>query len=111
MKFRIAQDKWFSHEYTFAKSGILSYDKFQHFIGGIVFTPLFGIMLNSLIYGAICSAIFWFLWDVKDGLIKWEDSYCTEWPIHYNWGGDGFSWKDVVSAWMGAFLLLLIQIC
>jgi len=79
-----------------------------HCIGGIVFTILFGLMSRNLIIGAICSAIFWFLWEIKDGLIKWEDGYCTGWPIHYNWGGDGLSYKDMLVAWIGAILILLI---
>lgn len=104
---RFAKDKWLSQEFTFAKSGLLSYDKFQHFVGGIVFTMLFGIMLWGIIKGAIASAIFWFLWEVKDGLLKWENGYISHWPIWYNWGGDGFSYKDMLAAWCGAILILI----
>lgn len=97
MKF--AKDTWLSKEYTFARMGILSYDKFQHFLGGFLFA----------IPGARFSVIFWTLWEVKDGFISWTKGHVTTWPIRYNWGGDGFSWRDMVAAWAGALCYVLIR--
>jgi len=98
MRFRFAKDKWLSREYTFAESGLLSYDKFQHFIGGFLFA-----LINP-----VFSMIFWFLWEVKDGFLRWEeDKYITNWPLKYNWGGDGFSWRDMLAAWLGAGIVML----
>jgi len=118
MNFRIAHDRWDSREYTFAKAGLLSYDKIQHFLGGIVGTGLFGSIIlfrqsiiMSVCLGGIASAIFWFLWEVKDSMLEWEDGqYMTHIVIDYNWGGDGFSWKDMVSAWAGAGLTVALTI-
>ena len=105
MNFRFAKDKWLSQEFTFAESGLLSYDKFQHFLGGAILSFVINFLLRSEIIGLIVSAIFWFLWEVKDGLLRWEEGkYITNWIIRYNWGGDGFSWKDMLAAWLGAGL-------
>lgn len=108
LKFRFAKDIWLSHEYTFAKSGLLTYDKFQHFMGGIVVSLIGTLISRNMAIGLISSAVFWFLWEVKDGILRWEEGqYITHWPIRYNWGGDGFSWKDMLAAWAGIFLLLI----
>lgn len=119
MSSRFAHDRWSSREYTFAKTGLLSYDKVQHFLGGIVGTILFGLVifltrgsiLISIYLGGVASMIFWLLWEVKDAIIAWEDrQYMTHIVIDYNWGGDGFSWKDMVSAWAGAGLTVALTI-
>jgi hypothetical protein len=100
MIWRWANDRWLSREYTFAKDGILTYDKLQHFLGGALFA----------IFNLWFSLAFWFLWEVKDALFPWEnDRYITRWPIHYNWGGDGFSWRDMLAAWFGAGLIYLLK--
>jgi hypothetical protein len=101
MKFRIAKDKWFSKEYTFSNKGLSSYDKFQHFIGGVVATLLLTFFFTVPL-ALTGSMLFWFLWEVKDGIIPWEARPVTKWPILYNWGGDGFSWRDMIAAWAGA---------
>jgi hypothetical protein len=112
MKF--AKDSWCSHEYTWAQSGLLTYDKIQHFIGGLVAVLLL-FPLVGLWYALAGSMLFWFLWEVKDGFLLWNDrkadgSYRWEtvtFGFHYNWGGDGFSWRDMVAAWAGAGMVLI----
>ncbi|MDD5062766.1 MAG: hypothetical protein PHN44_10855 [Candidatus Marinimicrobia bacterium] len=109
MKFRFAKDKWLSKEYTFAHSGLLAYDKFQHFVGGMVVCIIGTFVSKSIAVGVICSAIFWFLWEVKDGILRYEEcQYVTHWPIWYNWGAEGFSWRDMVAAWLGAGMAVFI---
>jgi len=95
MTFRFAKDRWTSREKTFTDHGILSYDKVQHFVGGA---------LLSVFVGPLLAVVFAFLWEVKDGLVAWEDGYITRWPIRYNWGGDGFSWKDFVASIGGVII-------
>jgi hypothetical protein len=99
MKFEFAKDTWLSKEYTFARTGILSYDKVQHFLGGFFFA-----LLNIWF-----SIVFWLLWEIKDGFISWKDGYITSFPIRYNWGGDGFSWRDLVASWAGVLIWVLIR--
>jgi len=110
MKFQFAKDKWKSQEFSFAGSGVLSYDKFQHFLGGIVVALLAAIICKSAVIGSLISGLFWFFWEIKDGLLSWKAGYITRWPIEYNWGGDGFSWRDMLAAWTGAALFLFIFI-
>lgn len=104
MSFRFARDHWLSRERTFAKSGPLTFDKLQHFIGGMVAVLLL-FPFVSLLWAALGSMLFWFLWEVKDSLLPWEDGHVTHFPIKYNWGGDGFSWRDMLAAWTGALLI------
>lgn len=98
MKWRWAKDSWTSKEYTFATRGPLAHDKVQHFLGGFLFSAV----------SPFFSAVFWALWEVKDALVRWEDEYITNWPITYNWGGDGASWRDAVAAWAGVLSWYLI---
>jgi len=108
MKFRIAKDKWNSKEFTFAEKGLLSYDKFQHFLGGFIFAFIFSFFTSCYI-GSVLSILFWFLWEIKDAILDWEDGYCTHFPIKYNWGGDGFSYKDFIAACGGVILFGLLM--
>jgi len=100
MKFRFAHDHWKTREITFAYSGPLSYDKVQHLIGGFILSVLFGPLWASFLA---------LLWEVKDGLVPWEAGYRTYWPVKYNWGGDGFSWRDLVASIGGALVGALIH--
>jgi len=109
MTFRFAKDKWLSREFTFAESGLLSYDKFQHLAGGMFVCIIGTLVLKSIAIGMIVSMVFWFLWEVKDALLRYEEEhYVTHWLMWYNWGGDGFSWKDMVAAWAGAMIIGII---
>ncbi len=99
MIWRWAKDKWLSQEFTWARRGPLSYDKLQHFLGGALFAA----------FNFWFSLFFWFLWEIKDALIPWEKKYCTRIIIVYNWGGDGFSWKDMIAAWLGALLIEFLK--
>jgi len=94
MQFLIANDTWTSRETTFTKTGLMAYDKVQHFLGGFLFA-----ILNVWF-----SIAFWLLWEIKDGFISYKKGYITNWPIRYNWGGDGFSWRDLVASWIGALI-------
>jgi len=107
MNFRFAKDKWLSQEFTFVQSGLLSYDKFQHFLGGAAFSLVVTIFADWIV-GLISSMLFWFIWEIKDGFLDYENGYFTDFPIRYNWGGDGFSWKDMLAAWAGAGLILIM---
>lgn len=101
--FRFANDSWKTKNHVFGLPGFLAYDKVQHFIGGL----LFGVV--SPFY----SAIFWFLWEVKDAIVPYENSKFTTWfPVigEMNWGGDGFSWKDLLSSLGGSVLIFILTL-
>jgi len=98
-----ANDKWTSKETTFAQSGPLAYDKVQHFLGGLLLGLLFRFMFHDP-YFIRDVALVAFLWELKDGWVDWRDGYVTEWPIRYNWGGDGFSWKDLLASIAGVIV-------
>jgi len=91
MTWRWANDSWNSQQHQFTDRGPLKYDKVQHFIGGY----LFGLFSWRI------GLAFWFAWEIKDALIPWERGYVTMWPIEHNWGGDGFSWRDMLASWTG----------
>lgn len=94
MKLEFAHDTWTSRETIFTKTDLLSYDKVQHFLGGFLFA-----ILNIWF-----SIVFWLLWEIKDGFISYKKGYITNWPIRYNWGGDGFSWRDLIASWLGVLI-------
>ena len=77
---RWSKDKW------------IGKDKWEHLIG-------FGIL--SLITGLWTTIILAVAWEVKDGLMKWED---------FGWiGGDGFSYKDIIWSVVGILIVQIIK--
>ena len=88
--FRIAQDIWFSQEKSIFKSGILSYDKIQHFLGGLILGYFFGY------YGLIHAN----LWEIKDAYLPYEKQGAI--------GGDGFSVKDDLATMLGVVIVSLL---
>lgn len=114
--FRIAQDEWHSQEYNLFKSGILSYDKVQHWLFALIGTL---ILIGFLIYTCsvqyvelVAMAITTFValaWEIKDGFIPdTKDNYITIWKIHYCYGGDGFSVKDLLAGVAGINFAVII---
>lgn len=112
---KLAKDTWNSREFTFTQSGFLTYDKVQHFIGGAVAVLLLFPFIG-LCWAVIGSMLFWFLWEIKDGYLDWNDRkengdyrwQTITFGFRYNWGGDGFSWRDMVAAWLGAGIIYTI---
>ena len=97
MKFRMAKDSWTSKETSmipkFLRGHFTDSDKVQHALGGLVLALILGIWTSPIIAGAL-SALFWKLWEVKDAYVPWE-------TVGF-WGGDGFSWRDMLASWGGA---------
>jgi len=77
MRWRWARDSWDGR------------DKLWHLLGGLM-SPLLLWAVFNLHPGwcILVSLAFWWLWEVKDALVRHED---IGW-----WGGDGFSWRDGV---------------
>jgi hypothetical protein len=89
MPWRWAHDEWWAG------------DKLGHFLGGLV-SPLllwaaFGLWRGWCV---LFSLAFWWLWEVKDAILRWEDA---------GWlGGDGFSWRDGLVSTAGVFFAWMI---
>ena len=84
MKFRLAQDRFAT------RAGfIIPYDKLEHLLCWFLLCVSFLLagLPRSLAAGvALVAGI---LWELKDAVMPWE---------RYGfWGGDGFSWRDLVA--------------
>lgn len=102
MKWRWAKDRFFTWEYCRYLCGE---DKFIHFILGFVIQVVGGaisIILNCFWTFTFVHILGWVLWECKDALLPWEK---YGW-----WGGDGFSWRDLIASYLG-ILLLFILLC
>lgn len=97
---RWANDKWLSKEESslprFLRGTICSYDKLQHLVGGFILA----------LFNPYIAFAFWFMWEVKDAIIPCEMKYIM---FGYNWGGDGFSIKDLIAATAGIVIALIIK--
>lgn len=109
-KWRWAKDGWGTKQTPFKKAP-WCYDKFWHCTLSAVMGALCSLI--TPLAGLIIATSFWFLWEVKDAYIPWEDPRFTTWfPFigEMNWGGDGFSWKDMVSSWIGAIIIFSLTL-
>jgi VanZ family protein len=92
--------KWKDDSF-FSKQGmIIRYDKLEHLLGcfGLTFILIIFSMFTemSILIPGIVTFIAGLLWEVKDGYLDWEK---------YNrWGGEGFSWKDLIANLVGILL-------
>ena len=89
MPWRWANDEWWSG------------DKLGHFLGGLV-SPLLLWAAFHLWRGwcVLGSLAFWWMWEVKDAWVRWED---------VGWlGGDGFSWRDGLASTVGVGIAWMI---
>ncbi len=82
-----SDDSWLSRQGT-----ILPYDKAEHATVSAILALIATLFMPPLI---ACLAVFivGLLWEVKDGYLRWE--------IYGWWGGEGFSWKDLIADSVG----------
>ena len=82
MQWRWARDSWLS------RGGlVLTYDKLEHFLTYLGLTFIgFWLRIDSTIPILLMIGI---LWEIKDALLPYE-------KVGF-WGGDGFSWKDLMA--------------
>lgn len=85
MKFRLAKDKWIAR------------DKAEHMVRDSLLFIITFIIFNNFWTAFWIATAFAFLWEIKDGFLKWE--------IYGWWGGDGFSYKDILA---GTLAILII---
>ena len=89
MAFRVARDYW------------IASDKLFHLCeSGFLFT----LLSFPLGYwkGFLYNLIIQILWEVKDALVPWEK--------YKQWGGDGFSYKDLTVDMVGVGILVLARL-
>jgi VanZ family protein len=94
-QWRWAHDRWLSKGGT-----ILPYDKLEHFL--IYF--LAGFLLSFKFAAEIVIILLFaigLLWEIKDALMPYEK---YGW-----WGGEGFSWKDLIANIIGIALGLALR--
>ncbi len=84
MPWRWANDEWWTG------------DKLGHFLGGLASPLLLWVVFHlHRSWCVVLSLAFWWLWEVKDVFVRWED---------WGWiGGDGFSWRDGAASSLGVF--------
>jgi VanZ family protein len=79
----------------FSKQGtLLKFDKLEHMLGCMILTIVMALLIDAI--AGIYVFIAGFLWEMKDGLMDWEK---YGW-----WGGEGFSWKDLIADVVGIIL-------
>lgn len=55
-----------------------------------------------ILYSALTMLTLGFLWEIKDGFVPDKDpNYIRIGKWVYCFGGDGFSWKDLLADWIG----------
>ena len=64
-------------------------------------------MLGAIV-GPLATAAIAVAWELKDAVLPWEAGVVTRWPVVYNWGGDGFSWRDLVATIVGGLISALL---
>lgn len=107
---RWAKDHLGTKETSIFKHGVLSYDKIQHLFFSFIFSIILyysGVLFFGLSFSSLCACLIIFglgiLWEVKDALVPWEE--------HGFWGGDGFSFLDLLADAVGCSLaFFLIEI-
>lgn len=112
---RKAKDHWDSRDFTFTDQGLLSYDKFQHGFFSLIGTVLIHLFLRAMeIEATILIAPFTciflgLLWEIKDGFIPdIHPNYIRIGRFYYCFGGDGFSYKDLLADWLGVQVAVII---
>jgi hypothetical protein len=99
MKF--AKDRWISLDPGYAWFWPFKYDKMAHAVGGFSLSLCLGFL--SALWVLFANIIFWILWEIKDGFILVEN-LPSKWKW---WGGDGFSYKDLICSIAGAIIGIL----
>jgi len=90
--------KWATDTWTSQDGRFIVYDKMEHAIrGAITFLLALGFGLPAPL---LCTVLFALLWEVKDGYMDWQ-----RWGF---WGGDGFSWRDVVADFLGGLITAVV---
>lgn len=82
-----SDDKWLSRQGT-----IIPYDKSEHAVVSAILA-LIATFFMPLLFACLLAVVAGYLWEVKDGYLHWE--------VYGWWGGEGFSWKDLIADSIG----------
>ncbi len=91
--------RWSRDSFLNAKMEIRK-DKWQHFAASGVLYIGFRLFGGREGESAVAAASTGVLWEVKDAILPWEK--------YGFWGGDGFSWRDIVADVFGIATAVLI---
>ena len=93
MKFKFTKFRWANDQWT-------GTDKVFHLArDGALFFVLW-LVIGKFFPALLITQLFAILWEVKDGFVRWED---IGW-----WGGDGFSYKDILMGWVGIMFVFIV---
>ena len=88
-----SRDRWLSRNGT-----ILPYDKAEHLVVSAILA-YFAIQFMPLLAGCLLVLFIGSLWELKDGYMPYEI---------YGWyGGEGFSWKDLIADFVGILIIFV----
>lgn len=95
IRFTFAKDRWDS------KDGLLiPYDKVEHFLSYFALTIFLSFFAGppAVFVALLVAGV---VWEVKDAIVSYRRN-----PF---WGGDGFSWKDLLANFAGMLLGALLM--
>lgn len=88
-----SRDKWLS-----TSGAILHYDKLEHLLISAILTYV-ATLFMPIAFACILTLFIGYLWEVKDGYMPYE--------IYGWWGGEGFSWKDLIADSVGIAIIFV----
>ncbi|HEA19674.1 hypothetical protein LCGC14_2100560 [marine sediment metagenome] len=98
MKYRWV--KWHDDKWLSRQGSILPWDKAEHAIVSAILA-YFATLLLPLLAGCLLVLFIGSLWELKDSIMPWEK--------YGFWGGDGFSWKDLIADFVGILIIFIIK--
>jgi hypothetical protein len=75
------------------------YDKLLHLWGGITSTLVFYFIIPSILVNISLGLFLQIAWEIKDG-------YLIDYKKYGFWAGDGFSFLDIISFFVGQVITL-----
>jgi len=100
-KAEAGEGSMWSNDTFFRPDGTIQADKLQHFAGNAGLYVGLRVLGGGKRQSAVAVAVISVLWEIKDAIIPYE--------VYGFWGGDGFSWRDLVAGWVGLGAMMLLE--
>ena len=92
--------KWNDDRWLSTQGAVLHYDKIEHALTSAVLA-LIATFLMPLLAGCLLVLFIGALWEIKDGYMHCE--------VYGWWGGEGFSWKDLIADSIGIIIVFILK--